>query len=129
MGRNIAIAVLIACLAFMQAGAQAGPPSHQILSDPNLFAEAHIKGLDSQVHLSEEQKEKLRPLFVAEGQRLIAIMNDRSFREEQRQQMIQQLHEETAAKVASMLTPSQRKNHDNSSKPKPPTQQATPRQI
>jgi hypothetical protein len=122
MRGKILILALFACFAFGQAGAQAGPQSHNILSDPNLFADAHIKGLDSQVHLSEEQKAKLRPLFVAEGQKLISIMSDGSLREDQRQQEIQRLHEETAAKVASMLTPSQLKQRDNSPRMPAPQQ-------
>jgi hypothetical protein len=80
------------------------------MSDPTLFADAHLRGVDAQVHLSDEQKEKIRPVFVAEGQKLIAILNDASLSQDQRGLLIQQLHEETAGKVASMLTPEQRKN-------------------
>jgi len=109
MRRNALFATLIVSIAILQAGAQAAPPSHSILGDPNLFADAHLKGLDARVHLSEEQKQKLRPVFYAEGQTLISIMNDTSLREDQKGQRIQQLHEQTAAKVASMLTPAQRK--------------------
>ncbi|HEX8815191.1 MAG TPA: hypothetical protein VF753_06810 [Terriglobales bacterium] len=85
------------------------PPSHNILGDANLFADAHLKGLDAQVHLSDEQKQKLRPVFYAEGQKLIAIMNDATLGDDQKGQKIGELHEETAAKVTSMLTPAQRK--------------------
>jgi Spy/CpxP family protein refolding chaperone len=109
MYRNIAFVALIVSIAIFQAGAQAAPPSHNILGDPNLFADAHLKGLDAQLHLSDEQKQKLRPVFYAEGQRLIAIMNDSSLPDDQKGQKIQQLHEQTEAKVASMLTPAQRK--------------------
>lgn len=122
MRGKILILALMACFAFVQAGAQAGPPSHNILSDPNLFADAHIKAVDSQVHLSEEQKVKIRPIFVAEGQKLIAIINDRSLREDQRQQAIMQLHLETEAKVNSMLTPSQLKQHNNAPRMAPSPQ-------
>jgi len=113
MRAKILIAALFACFALVSAGAQAGPQSHNILSDPNLFADAHMKGLDSQVHLSDQQKANIRPVFVAEGQKLIAILGDRNLRDEQRQQQIQQLHEQTAAKVASMLTPSQLKQRQS----------------
>jgi len=47
---------MVACLAIAQAGAQAAPPSHNIMSDPNLFADAHLRGVDAQVHLSDKQK-------------------------------------------------------------------------
>ena len=101
---------LMACLAIAQAGAQAAPPSHNILSDPNLFADAHLRGVDAQVHLTGKQKEKMRPMFFAEGQKLIAILNDPSLSQDQRGQLIEQLHQQTADKVASMLTPEQRKS-------------------
>ena len=100
---------MIVSIAILQAGAQAVPPSHNILGDPNLFADAHLKGLDAKAHLSDEQKTKLRAVFYAEGQSLIAIMNDSSLPDEQKGQKIQQLHEQTEAKVGSMLTPAQRK--------------------
>ena len=128
MRGKILILALFACFAFGQAGAQAGPQSHNILSDPNLFADAHIKGLDSQVHLSEQQKAKLRPLFVTEGKKLISILNDSSLPEDRRQQAIQQLHEQVAAKVASMLTPSQLKQRNNSPG-MPPPQPSSSHQI
>jgi hypothetical protein len=106
------ILALFACFAFVQAGAQ-GPPSHSILGDPNKFADAHINGLDAQVHLSEQQKEKLRPLFVAEGRTLISILTDQSLHEDQRQQKIQQLHDQTRDTVLTMLTPSQLKQYSH----------------
>jgi len=128
MRQRIVLAALIACFALVQAVAQAAPPSHNILTDPNLFADAHVNGLDAQVHLSEQQKAKLRPLFVAEGRKLIAIMNDPSLREEQRQQAILQLHLQTQDKALSMLTPSQLQRFNHSPRPAP-SQQPAPNRI
>ncbi len=109
MRKLFVLIVLLACFAPVQAGAQAAPPSHSIMSDPNRFADAHLNGLDAQVHLSGKQKEELRPVFFAEGQKLIAILNDSALSQDQRGLLIQQLHLQTANKVASMLTPEQRK--------------------
>ena len=125
MYRNIAFVALLVSIAILQAGAQAAPPSHSILGDPNLFADAHLKGVDAQVHLSDEQKQKLRRVFYAEGQTLIAIMNDSSLPDDQKGQKIQQLHEQTAEKVASMLTPAQRKSLAPPSTQKPVTQKSS----
>jgi len=119
MHRNIIFVTLIVGIAAIYAAAQAAPPSHAILGDPNLFADAHLKGLDAQVHLSDDQKQKLRPVFYAEGQALIAIMKDSSLPDDQKGPKIQQLHEQTAAKVASMLTPAQRKALSPPQKPAP----------
>jgi hypothetical protein len=87
------------------------------MSDPNLFADAHLRGVDAQVHLSDKQKAEIRPVFLAEGQKLIAILNEPSLSQDQRGQLIQRLHEETAAKVASMLTPEQRKSQQQAPPP------------
>ncbi len=85
------------------------PPGHQMLADPEKFADGHVTALDRQVHLSADQKEKLRPVFLNEGKRLFAVLNDSSISDQQKQIAIQKLHEETAAKVDSLLTPAQRK--------------------
>ncbi len=117
MRKFVVLVALVACLAIAQSGAQTAPPSHNIMSDPNLFADAHLRGIDSQVHLSDKQKETIRPVFFAEGQKLIAILSDVSLSQDQRGLLIQQLHEETAGKVASMLTPEQRKSQQHAPAP------------
>lgn len=85
------------------------PPGHQMLADPNAFADGHLAALDHQVQLTAAQKTKLRPIFLNEGQKLFAIMNNTSMPTEQKQAAIEKLHEETAATVNSVLTPEQRK--------------------
>jgi len=117
MRKLFVLVALVACLAIAQSGAQAAPPSHNIMSDPNLFADAHLRGMDAQLHLSEKQKEKIRPVFLAEGEKLIAIMNDSSLSDDQRRQLIQHLHLQTADEVATMLTPEQRKNQKHAPAP------------
>jgi hypothetical protein len=87
------------------------------MSDPNLFADAHVSGLDAQVHLTDKQKENIRPVFFIEGQKLIAVLNDPSLSQDQRGRLIQQLHEEAASKVTSMLTPEQRKSQQHAPAP------------
>lgn len=92
MHRKVIFAILFIGIAILLGGAQSAPPSHNILGDPNLFAEAHLKGLDTKVHLTDEQKQKLRPVFYTEWQTLVGIMNDSSLQRDQRGHKIQQLH-------------------------------------
>jgi Spy/CpxP family protein refolding chaperone len=108
MGKSLVLLALLACFA-AQGGAQVAPPSHSIMGDPNRFADAHLRGLDAQVQLSDKQKEAIRPVFFAEGQKLIAVLSDPALSEQQRSLLIQHLHLEAAGKVASLLTPEQRK--------------------
>ena len=80
-----------------------------MLGDPDLFASAHIHGLDALVHLSDEQKRNLYAVFYAELQMATAIMSDSSLRDDQKGEQIQQVHKRTAAQIDSILTPDQRK--------------------
>src|SRR6476619_4792926 len=85
------------------------PPGHQMLADPDKFADGHVAALDRQVHLSADQKAKLRPVFLEEGKQLFAVLNSSTMANEQKQAAIQKLHEQTAATVGSLLTPEQLK--------------------
>jgi hypothetical protein len=95
----------------LQVAAQSGgmPPGHQMLASPDAFADGHLAALDRQVHLSADQKVKLRPVFLEEGKQLFAVLNDSAMPAERKQAAIQKLHEETAAKVGALLTPEQLK--------------------
>jgi Spy/CpxP family protein refolding chaperone len=110
MKRLLALLLLLLVFAPLGLLAQNGgmPSGHRMLADPNAFADGHVAALDRQVQLTEAQKAKLRPVFLDEGQRLFAIINSTTMPTEQKQSAIQKLHEDTAAKVNSLLTPEQR---------------------
>ena len=99
------------------------PPGHQMLADPTSFADGHLAALDHQVQLTVDQKAKLRPVFLDEGQKLFAILNSTTMGTEQKQASIAKLHDETAAKVNSLLTPQQRKQRAPSQEKPHPTSQ------
>lgn len=115
------VIVLLGSLGFAQNSGM--PPGHQMLADPNAFAEGHIAALDHQVQLTAAQKTKLRPVFRDEGQKLFAILNNTSMPTDQKQAAIEKLHAETAAKVDSVLTPEQRKQGGPSQQKPHPTNQ------
>jgi len=101
---------LLLTLSFLSLAAQNGMPSgHQMLADPDKFADGHVAALERQVELSPDQKTILRPVFLDEGKKLFAILNSTTMPTEQKQAAIEQLHAETAAKVGSLLTPEQRR--------------------
>ncbi len=81
-----------------------------MLADPEKFADGHLAALDQQVHLSTEQKPRLRAVFLEEGKQLFAVLSSTSLSPQQKQSAIQKLHLETAAKVNSLLTPEQRRD-------------------
>lgn len=115
------VAFLLALLSLsLSLLAQSGgmPPGHQMLADPEKFADGHVAALDRQVHLSDDQKAKLRPVFLDEGKQLFAVLNNPTMPTEQKQAAIQKLHEETAARVGSVLTPDQLKQWTPVGQPK-----------
>jgi Spy/CpxP family protein refolding chaperone len=104
------IAVCLFALAVFSA-AQSAPPSHGILSDPEAFADKHIAALDVQLHLTSDQKAKLRPIFTNELMKVqIVIAGSDSV--EERQEQIGKIHAETHDRVSAVLTPEQQKRFD-----------------
>ena len=124
---NKLAALLTGLVLFVSLGlvAQNGgmPPGHQMLADPNAFAEGHVAALDHQVQLTAAQKTKLRPVFRDEGQKLFAVLNSTTMPTEQKQAAIEKLHAETAAKVDSILTPEQKKQMGPAQQKPHPTSQ------
>jgi Spy/CpxP family protein refolding chaperone len=101
--------------------AQSGPPSpapqapagHGILGNPEKFADAHLSAIDKAVTLTDEQKPRLRAIFVSEAKRLGKILTDSTITDEQRQRSVQSLHLATIHQVATQLTPEQREKFFN----------------
>ena len=93
------------------------PPGHQMLADPDKFADGHMAALDQQIHLSADQKAKMRPVFLDEGKKLFAVMNDNNMSDGNKQAAIQKLHTQTAQKIDSLLTPAQRKQMSPAAQP------------
>ena len=85
------------------------PPGHQMLSSPDAFADGHLAALDKQVKLTEDQKPKLREVFLQEANTLFALFGDKTLTPEQKQAHIQQIHINTRNQVWNLLTHEQRK--------------------
>lgn|SRR5690348_13045519 len=99
--------ILAVCLT--AAAQTAIPHGHQMLADPEKFADGHLAALDQRVQLTDDQKPKVRTAFLDEGKQLFALLNDSSLSTEQKQAGIEKLHLETAARVNAILTPEQRR--------------------
>ena len=97
------------------------PPGHQMLSSPDAFADGHLAALDKQVKLTDEQKPKVRAVFMQEATDLFAVFGDTTMSQEQKQSRIQQIHVATQNKVWGLLTHEQRKAMTETPTPKPVT--------
>jgi Spy/CpxP family protein refolding chaperone len=89
------------------------PAGHGILGNPEKFADAHLTALDKAVSLTDEQKPRVRTVFVNEAKRLMAIFNNTTLTDDQRGRSIQSLHLTTLHLVAAELTQEQRQKFFN----------------
>ncbi len=121
--RPLIFVVLLSAALFAQApppqSQPQAPAGHSILSNPEKFADAHVSALDRAVKLTDEQRPKVRAIFVDEAKRLGKIMSDASITDAQRQNSIQSLHLATIHRVAAELTPEQREKYFQTQPPKP----------
>ncbi len=64
---------------------------------------------DNPLNLTDEQKEKLRPIVADENQQLEALRSDTSMSQEQKMQKANQIRESASPKIKAILTPEQLK--------------------
>jgi len=62
---------------------------------------------DNPLNLTDEQKEKLRPIVADENQQLEALRSDTSMTQEQKMQKANQIRETASPKIKAILTPEQ----------------------
>jgi Spy/CpxP family protein refolding chaperone len=119
--RRLVFFLVIATSLLAQSGPQTQQPSqapqapagHGILGNPEKFADAHLAAIDKAVTLSDEQKPRLRAIFVNEAKKLGKILTDSTITDDQRQRSVQSLHLATIHQVATELTPEQREKFFN----------------
>lgn len=59
------------------------------------------------LNLSQDQQDKLKPIFQQQHQQAMAIKNDSSLTKDQKKEKFQALHQQTMAQVNGILTPEQ----------------------
>jgi len=64
---------------------------------------------DNPLNLTDEQKEKLRPIVADENQQLETLRSDTSMSQEQKMQKANQIRESASPKIKAILTPEQLK--------------------
>ena len=97
------IAALAALLIFssLVAGAQA-----QDLELDKVAGE-RLQEISTQINLTEEQKEKIKPVLMKEAPKLKALMDDTSLTRRKRFQGLRAIMDETSASLKPILTPDQ----------------------
>ena len=94
-------------LAQAQDKKEAKPDAKPVQDGPTLVVESRIRQMDKVLALTEEQKQKLRPLFVEEAKTLSAVRDDKTLSLEAKIAKRKEVNAATQAKVKPLLTAEQ----------------------
>ena len=110
----IVVAMLCVCLAAAQdPPPQSAPPSGALPEHPAPGARRTMEGfgelryLSQQLNLTEEQKEKLRPILMEEGEKLRTTRLDEHLPLDQKRAKLLEIRDSYRPKIAELLTPEQ----------------------
>jgi periplasmic protein CpxP/Spy len=88
------------------ASAQSGRGGGYKSGNANRVA-AHLRWLGEQLNLTDEQKDKLKPILLQEGQRLRATHQDTALSSEQKLDKAKEIHGTFQPQIVAILTPEQ----------------------
>jgi Spy/CpxP family protein refolding chaperone len=84
-----------------QAQTEAGPHHGQHAS--------HLEWLSKELNLTDEQKEKVKPILDEQTKQMHATQEDSSLNQEQKRDKMKQIHQTTHSQINDILTPEQQK--------------------
>jgi Spy/CpxP family protein refolding chaperone len=73
-----------------------------------MSVEERLKRMTERLNLTDEQREKIRPLLQGEADQLKALHEDTSLSQEQRREKRRQIEQATRKQIREVLTPEQR---------------------
>ena len=83
------------------------PPGGQPVSEQDKLAAQRLRDLAAMLSLTSDQREKIRPIVLAEAPRLRAVRDDTSMTRQQKADKLRQIFKGTDAKMKPILTPQQ----------------------
>jgi len=109
---TLALGIIVAlgsCLASAQTAAT--PPMGQGGMNGQQ-ARGHMQWLAQQLNLTDDQKEKLRPIMMKEGMDLKALREDTSISPEDKREKAKAIHDKYRPDIRAILTPEQQQKFD-----------------
>ena len=93
------------------AASQAMNNAPQALGDPETKAkvQAKLQELSTELNLTDDQKDKIKPVLQDEFKQLKGLKDDASLSPDQKQTKAKEIHESTKSQINSLLTPEQQK--------------------
>ena len=75
------------------------------------MTDAHRKWLDQQLHLTEDQMAKLRPILMEEGQQMKRVRQETYLSGDQKQGKLKEIHKTFEPRINAVLTPEQQEKY------------------
>ena len=69
----------------------------------------HLEWLSKELNLTDEQKEKVKPILDEQTKQMHAAQEDTSLTQEQKRDKMKQIHQTTHSQINEILTPEQQK--------------------
>ena len=82
---------------------QGGPRGRRPMS-----VDARLKRMSERLNLTDEQKEKIRPILQSEADQLKTLREDKSLSPEQGREKVRQIRQATNKQIREILTPEQK---------------------
>jgi Spy/CpxP family protein refolding chaperone len=73
---------------------------------------AHLRWLGEQLNLTDDQKVKLKPILMKEGQKIRSVGQDPSIPRDQKIEKVKAIHQSYAPQINEVLTPEQREKYN-----------------
>jgi Spy/CpxP family protein refolding chaperone len=70
---------------------------------------SHLEWLSKELNLTDEQKEKVRPILDEQSKQMRATQEDTSLSQEQKREKMKQIHQTTHSQINDILKPEQQK--------------------
>jgi periplasmic protein CpxP/Spy len=109
---GFAVLLFLACSVTraQDAGTQESKAQAQTESGPHHGQRANqLERLSKELNLTDEQKEKVKPILDEQTKQMHATQEDASLNQEQKRDKMKQIHQTTHSQINDILTPEQQK--------------------
>ena len=124
MKKNILLFTCFLCLSFASLQARAQNPADQAASQASSAAsqtgnamsdtetkakvQAKLEKLSSELNLTDDQKNQIKPILQGEVTELKGVNGDSSLSDDQKKSKMAEIHESSKTQMSSILTPEQK---------------------
>jgi periplasmic protein CpxP/Spy len=110
IGALLTAAALLGTLAFAQDSSPATPaqPADRYEQKGGDRAAERLRHMSKELNLTDDQKEKLKPILQDEAQQMKSVQADNSLSTQQRRKKMREIHKTYEPQVQAVLTPEQK---------------------